>query len=42
LEQRDAVDHLLGSRQLIVAEKSGKALLTDRPLTASAQGQPTR
>lgn len=42
LEQRDAVDRLLGSRQLIVAETSGKALVTDRSLGANAQGQPIR
>jgi hypothetical protein len=42
LEQRDAVDRLLGSRQLVVAEESGKALVTDRPLTVSEQGQSTR
>jgi len=38
LEQRDAVDRLLGSRQVIVAETSGKDLVTDRPLQARAQG----
>jgi len=32
LEKRDVVDKLLGSRQIILAETSGKALLTDRPL----------
>jgi hypothetical protein len=37
LEQRDTVDRLLGSRQIIVAETSGKALVTDRPLQTGAQ-----
>ncbi len=32
LEQRDAVDHLLGSRQIVLQQTSGKALLTDRPV----------
>jgi hypothetical protein len=32
LERRDEVDRLLGPHQLILAETSGKALLTDRPL----------
>jgi len=32
LEQRDTVDHLLGPHQILLAETSGKALLTDRPL----------
>jgi len=36
LEQRDAVNHLLGSRQIILAETSGKALITDRPLSSVA------
>jgi hypothetical protein len=39
LEQRDAVDRLLGTRQIVVAETSGKALVTDRPLIT---GQTTR
>ena len=39
LEQRDVVDRLLGARQIIVAEMSGKALVTDRPLDARADGQ---
>src|SRR5271168_2438179 len=34
LEKRDHVDHLLGSRQILLKETSGKALITDRPLTA--------
>jgi len=33
-EQRDAVNHLLGSRQIVLAETSGKALITDRPLSS--------
>jgi len=32
LEERDAVDRLLGPRQYLLKETSGKALLTDRPL----------
>jgi 4-amino-4-deoxy-L-arabinose transferase-like glycosyltransferase len=32
LEKRDDVDRLLGSRQIILEETSGKALVTDRPL----------
>ncbi len=32
LEKRDAVDKLLGSRQIVLAETSGKALITDRPI----------
>jgi 4-amino-4-deoxy-L-arabinose transferase-like glycosyltransferase len=32
LEKRDEVDHLLGSRQILLEETSGKALITDRPL----------
>ena len=32
LEKRDEVDALLGSRQVVLQEMSGKALLTDRPL----------
>jgi 4-amino-4-deoxy-L-arabinose transferase-like glycosyltransferase len=34
LEQRDTVDHLLGPRQITLQETSGKALITDRPLSA--------
>jgi 4-amino-4-deoxy-L-arabinose transferase-like glycosyltransferase len=33
LELRDTVDRLLGPRQIILKETSGKALITDRPLT---------
>jgi 4-amino-4-deoxy-L-arabinose transferase-like glycosyltransferase len=32
LEKRDDVDRLLGSRQILLHETSGKALITDRPL----------
>ena len=32
LEKRDAVDHLLGTHQILLQQTSGKALLTDRPL----------
>ena len=32
LEKRDTVDFLLGSRQIVLEETSGKALITDRPL----------
>ncbi|MBS1814042.1 MAG: glycosyltransferase family 39 protein [Acidobacteria bacterium] len=32
LEKRDEVDALLGTKQLILMESSGKALITDRPL----------
>ncbi len=32
LEKRDTVDSLLGTRQVILQETSGKALITDRPL----------
>jgi hypothetical protein len=32
LEKRDEVDKLLGQRQIILEETSGKALVTDRPL----------
>jgi len=32
LERRDDVDRLLGQRQIVLEETSGKALLTDRPL----------
>ena len=36
LEERDTVDRLLGSRQIVLDETNGKALLTDRPLDAAA------
>jgi 4-amino-4-deoxy-L-arabinose transferase-like glycosyltransferase len=42
LEQRDVVDQLLDTRKIIVAETSGKALVTDRPLNAVADGQVVR
>ena len=32
LERRDEVDELLGPRQVVLEETSGKALITDRPL----------
>ena len=32
LEKRDEVDRLLGKRQIVLEETSGKALITDRPL----------
>ncbi|HEU4635237.1 MAG TPA: glycosyltransferase family 39 protein [Edaphobacter sp.] len=32
LEKRDEVDHLLGDKKVLLAEASGKALFTDRPL----------
>jgi len=32
INKRDEVDRLLGSRQILLAESSGKALITDRPL----------
>ena len=32
LEKRDTVDQLLGPRQIILQQTSGKALITDRPL----------
>jgi 4-amino-4-deoxy-L-arabinose transferase-like glycosyltransferase len=35
LEKRDEVDALLGSRQIVLREISGKALVTDRPLEAA-------
>jgi 4-amino-4-deoxy-L-arabinose transferase-like glycosyltransferase len=35
LEKRDVVDHLLGNRQILLQETSGKALITDRPLGIS-------
>jgi len=42
LEQRDVVDRLLGARQIVVAEESGKVLVTDRPLDVHANGQTTQ
>jgi 4-amino-4-deoxy-L-arabinose transferase-like glycosyltransferase len=32
IDRREEVDHLLGSRQIMLGETSGKALITDRPL----------
>jgi len=37
LEKRDVVDHLLGNRQIVLKETSGKALITDRPLGTSQE-----
>ncbi|QHN02222.1 glycosyl transferase [Granulicella sp. WH15] len=37
LEERDTVDHLLGPRQILLEEISGKALVTDRPLDPPPQ-----
>ena len=40
LEKRDEIDHLLGNNKILLAETSGKALFTDRPLDrASDLGQ---
>jgi len=33
IDKRDEVDRLLGSREILLAESSGKALVTDRPLS---------
>jgi hypothetical protein len=38
LERRDDVDRLLGSREIILEETSGKALITDRPLDTPQAG----
>ncbi|HMG02378.1 MAG TPA: hypothetical protein VK596_04545, partial [Edaphobacter sp.] len=35
LEKRDEVDRLLGGNKILLAETSGKALFTDRPLDQS-------
>ena len=37
LERRDVVDQVLGSRQIVIKETSGKALITDRPLDPSSR-----
>ena len=37
LEKRDVVDQLLGNRQIILQQTSGKALITDRPLDSPTQ-----
>ncbi len=39
LEQRDNVDRLLGARQILLKETSGKALVTDRPLETGPSAQ---
>ena len=36
-EKRDEFDRLLGKREIVVEEMSGKALITDRPLEGSAR-----
>ena len=41
LEKRDEVDQLLGNRQIILQQTSGKALITDRPLNPTPNDQPT-
>jgi 4-amino-4-deoxy-L-arabinose transferase-like glycosyltransferase len=41
LEKRDVVDHLLGPRQILLQQTSGKALITDRPLDLTSTFQPT-
>ncbi len=39
LEKRDEVDRLIGNNKILLAETSGKALFTDRPLDqASGSG----
>jgi 4-amino-4-deoxy-L-arabinose transferase-like glycosyltransferase len=40
LLRRDDVDHLLGPRQFVLKETSGKALITDRPLDHSLDRNP--
>jgi hypothetical protein len=35
INKRDEVDRLLGFRQIPLAESSGKALITDRPLDSA-------
>ncbi|MBE7159529.1 MAG: glycosyl transferase, partial [Rhodospirillales bacterium] len=42
LEHRDDVDRLLGARQVVLAESSGKALVTDRPLQQRSTPGPGR
>jgi 4-amino-4-deoxy-L-arabinose transferase-like glycosyltransferase len=37
LEKRDVVDQLLGNRQIILQQTSGKALITDRPIDNQRQ-----
>ena len=41
LEKRDEVDHLLGPRAILLAESSGKALLTDRSLETGSSSLQT-
>jgi hypothetical protein len=41
LERRDQVDALLGKRQIVLSESSGKALITDRPLDLHAADEST-
>ena len=38
-EKREAVDHLLGSREIVMSELSGKALITDRALLRQQPSQ---
>lgn len=40
LEKRDEVDRLLGNRQVLLEETSGKALVTDRPLDREPSNDP--
>ncbi len=40
LERRDAADHLLGNRKVLIEETSGKALFTDRPLDHPSSASP--
>jgi 4-amino-4-deoxy-L-arabinose transferase-like glycosyltransferase len=40
IEKRDEVDTLLGNNKILLKESSGKALYTDRPLTAAPQNPP--
>jgi hypothetical protein len=39
LEKRDEVDRLLGNNKILLAETSGKALFTDRPLDLKSNHQ---
>jgi 4-amino-4-deoxy-L-arabinose transferase-like glycosyltransferase len=41
-ELRDQVDHLLGSRKILITEASGKALFTDRPLDPTSSMKATQ
>jgi len=40
INKRDEVDALIGPRQVLLAESSGKALITDRPLAATGPHPP--